>query len=70
MLRLDAEECKLIEQFYEMKPRPTEIKSAKVIFKAINEQQNIIHEIAIFKKWLQLHIQEPSYTLQDVQLSK
>ncbi|CAF4771192.1 unnamed protein product, partial [Rotaria sp. Silwood2] len=70
MLQLDAEEHKLVEHFYRMKPRQTEIKSAKVIFKAINEQQNIIHEIAIFKKWLQLHIQEPSYTLQDVQLSK
>ncbi|CAF2845161.1 unnamed protein product [Rotaria sp. Silwood2] len=70
MLRLDAEEHKLVEHFYQMKPRQTEIKSAKVIFKATHEQQNIIHEIAIFKKWLEVHTQAPSYTLQDVQLPK
>ncbi|CAF3743000.1 unnamed protein product [Rotaria sp. Silwood1] len=70
MLRLDAEEHRLIETFYELKPRQTEIKSAKIIWKAIHEQQNIIDEIAIFKKWLELHTQASSYTLQDVQLPK
>ncbi|CAF3828787.1 unnamed protein product [Rotaria sp. Silwood1] len=70
MLRLDAEEHRLIETFYELKPRQTEIKSAKIIWKAIHEQQNIIDEIAIFKKWLEVHTQASSYTLQDVQLPK
>ncbi|CAF3778297.1 unnamed protein product [Rotaria sp. Silwood1] len=70
ILRLNAEEHRLIETFYELKPRQTEIKSAKIIWKAIHEQQNIIDEIAIFKKWLELHTQASSYTLQDVQLPK
>ncbi|CAF3824497.1 unnamed protein product [Rotaria sp. Silwood1] len=70
MLRLDALEHRLIETFYELKPRQTEIKSAKLIWKAMNEQQNIIDEIAIFKKWLEVHTQASSYTLQDVQLPK
>ncbi|CAF2845112.1 unnamed protein product [Rotaria sp. Silwood2] len=70
MLRLDAEEHRLIENFYALKPRQTERKSAKIIWKAIHEQQNIIDEIAIFKKWLEVHAQASSYTLQDVQLSK
>ncbi|CAF1543441.1 unnamed protein product [Rotaria sordida] len=68
MLRLNAEEHRLVEKFYELKPRQTEINSAKIIWKAINEQQNIIHEIAIFKKWLEVHAQESSYTLNGIQL--
>ncbi|CAF4840434.1 unnamed protein product, partial [Rotaria sp. Silwood2] len=36
----------------------------------MHEQQNIIDEIAIFKKWLEVHAQASSYTLQDVQLPK
>ncbi|CAF4216325.1 unnamed protein product [Rotaria sordida] len=68
MLRLDAEEHKLAQHFYLLTPRQTEINSAKVIWKAINEQQNIIHEIAIFKKWLQVHTQASSFSLQHIQL--
>ncbi|CAF1379440.1 unnamed protein product [Rotaria sordida] len=68
MLRLNVEEHRLVEKFYELKQRQTEINSAKIIWKAINEQQNIIHEIAIFKKWLEVHAQESSYTLNGIQL--
>ncbi|CAF1071627.1 unnamed protein product [Rotaria sp. Silwood1] len=68
MLRLDAEEHKLVEHFYQLKPRQTEISSAKIIWKAIHEQQNVIHEIAIFKKWLEVHTQASSFSLQHIQL--
>ncbi|CAF4005510.1 unnamed protein product [Rotaria sordida] len=63
MLRLDAEEHRPVEKFYVLKPRQTEINSAKIIWKAINERENIIHEIAIFKKWLAVHAQESTYSL-------
>ncbi|CAF3411883.1 unnamed protein product [Rotaria socialis] len=68
MLRLDAEEHQLIEKLYQLKPRQTEINSAKIIWKAVNEQQNIIHEIAIFTKWLQVHALESSYSLHGLEL--
>ncbi|CAF4942643.1 unnamed protein product, partial [Rotaria sp. Silwood1] len=68
MLRLDAEEHQLVEKFYQLKPRQTEITSAKIIWKANNEQQNIKHEIDIFKKCLEVHAQESSYTLQGIEL--
>ncbi|CAF2717496.1 unnamed protein product [Rotaria sp. Silwood2] len=68
MLRLEAEEHRLIENFYGLKPKQTEISSAKVIWKAIHEQQNIINEMTLFKKWHELHDQESSYTPQGVQL--
>ncbi|CAF1285191.1 unnamed protein product [Rotaria sp. Silwood1] len=68
ILRLDAEEHQLVEKFYQLKPRQTEITSAKIIWKATNEQQNIIHEIVIFKKWLEFHAQDSSYTLQAIEL--
>ncbi|CAF4024461.1 unnamed protein product [Rotaria sordida] len=70
MLRLDAEEHKIVEEFCKFKRRQTEINSAKIIWKAINEQYNIIDEIVIFKKWLEVHAQASSYTLEDVQLPK
>ncbi|CAF4769722.1 unnamed protein product, partial [Rotaria sp. Silwood2] len=68
MLRLDAEEHRLFENFCELKLRQTEINSAKIIWKAKNEQQNIMDEIVIFKKWLEVHAQESSYSLQSIQL--
>ncbi|CAF4098144.1 unnamed protein product, partial [Rotaria sordida] len=68
MLRLDAEEHKLVEQFYQLKPRQTEINSAKIIWNAINEQHNIIDEMVIFKKWLEVHTQASSFSLQHIQL--
>ncbi|CAF4220198.1 unnamed protein product, partial [Rotaria sordida] len=68
MLRLDAEEHKLVDHFYKLKPRQKEINSSKLIWKAIYDQQAILHEIAIFKKWLQLQKPASSCTLQDIQL--
>ncbi|CAF3414908.1 unnamed protein product, partial [Rotaria sp. Silwood2] len=68
MLRLDAEEHKLVDHFYTLKPRQTEINSAKIIWKAIHDQQTILHEIAIFKKWVPLHTPVSSCTFQDIQL--
>ncbi|CAF2875245.1 unnamed protein product [Rotaria sp. Silwood2] len=68
MLRPDAEEHKLIDHFYKLKPRQTEMNSAKIIWKAIHDQQANLDEIAIFKKWLQHHILASSCTLQDMQL--
>ncbi|CAF4132862.1 unnamed protein product, partial [Rotaria sordida] len=68
MLRLDAEEHKIVEEFYQLKPRQTEINSAKMIWNAINEQHNIIDEMVIFKKWLEVHTQASSFSLQHIQL--
>ncbi|CAF1417625.1 unnamed protein product [Rotaria sp. Silwood1] len=68
MLRLDAEEHKLVDIFYNLKPRQTEIHSAKIKWKAIHEQQGILHEIAIFQKWLQLHRPASSCTVPDIPL--
>ncbi|CAF3160882.1 unnamed protein product [Rotaria sp. Silwood2] len=41
---------------------------AKIIWKAIHDQQTIIHEILIFKKWLELHLSTSSCELQHLHL--
>ncbi|CAF1468179.1 unnamed protein product [Rotaria sordida] len=68
MLRLDAEEHKIVEEFCKFKRRQTEV--TKIMWKAINEQNNISDAIVICKKWLEVHAQASSYTLEDVQLPK
>ncbi|CAF4429654.1 unnamed protein product, partial [Rotaria sp. Silwood2] len=40
----------------------------KIIWKAIHDQQTIIHEILIFKKWLELHLSTSSCELQHLHL--
>ncbi|CAF3160897.1 unnamed protein product [Rotaria sp. Silwood2] len=68
ILRLDAEEHKLVDHFYTLNPRQTEINSAKIIWKALHDQQAILHETIIFKKSAQLNTHRSSCTQQDIQL--
>ncbi|CAF1511861.1 unnamed protein product [Rotaria sordida] len=70
MLKFDAKDHHLVETFYQLKPRQTEIHSAKVIWKAIHDQQVLQYEIAMFKNWFLSTSRSTSCTFQDLQLTK
>ncbi|CAF2954654.1 unnamed protein product [Rotaria sp. Silwood2] len=68
LLQLGAEEHQLVDKFYKLNPRQTEINSAKIIWKAIQAKQAILHEIAIFQKRIPPHMPTSSCTLKGIQL--
>ncbi|CAF1588554.1 unnamed protein product, partial [Adineta steineri] len=63
----------LVHTFYNLKPRQTEIHSAKTIWKAVQDEQALKYEIALFKTWLSSSKSSSSLTLctfQDLALTK
>ncbi|CAF3054034.1 unnamed protein product [Rotaria sp. Silwood2] len=69
-LKFDAKDHQLVQAFYQLKPRKTEIHSAKMIWKTIHEEQKLQYEIAMFKEWLSLKTTLTNCTLQDLALIK
>ncbi|CAF1427977.1 unnamed protein product [Adineta steineri] len=73
MLKFDARDHQLVHTFYNLKPRQTEIHSAKTIWKAVQDEQALKYEIALFKTWLSSSKSSSSLTLctfQDLALTK
>ncbi|CAF1372343.1 unnamed protein product [Rotaria sordida] len=70
MLKFDAKDHQLVEAFYQLKPRQTEIHSAKIIWKATDDEQKLRYEIDIFKKWLSDKSSSTCCTFQDLALTK
>ncbi|CAF1336678.1 unnamed protein product [Adineta steineri] len=73
MLKFDARDHQLVHTFYNLKPRQTEIHSAKIIWKAVQDEQALKYEIALFKTWLSSSKSSSSLTLctfQDLPLTK
>ncbi|CAF2033761.1 unnamed protein product [Rotaria magnacalcarata] len=52
ILKFDAKDHQLVEAFYRLKPRQTEINATRIIWKAINHEHCIRSEIAAFKQWI------------------
>ncbi|CAF3564401.1 unnamed protein product [Rotaria socialis] len=68
MLQFDAKEHRLVHDFYQLKPRQTEIHSAKIIWKATHDEQTMRHEIALFKNSFSSQTFPTSYTSPNIQL--
>ncbi|CAF4003077.1 unnamed protein product, partial [Rotaria sordida] len=70
LLKFDANDHQLVNAFYELKPRKTEMHSAQVIWKAVHDEQQLHYEIEIFRK----HLTEQSLltydTFQELPLPK
>ncbi|CAM4978805.1 unnamed protein product [Rotaria socialis] len=56
MLKFDAQDHRLIETFYELNERKTEISSTKTIWKATHYEQLLRCELTLFKKWMSLPV--------------
>nr|ACD54684.1 unknown [Adineta vaga] len=52
ILKFHAKDHELVQNFYKLRPTQTEIHSAKLIWKAIDDEYKLRHEIALFKNWL------------------
>ncbi|CAF4477721.1 unnamed protein product, partial [Rotaria sp. Silwood2] len=69
MLKWNAEDHRLIEIFYKLEPRQTEIHSATVIWKATSAEQTLRSEIEIFKTWVSSRSSLTFYTYRDLGLT-
>ncbi|CAF3228197.1 unnamed protein product [Rotaria sp. Silwood2] len=69
MLKFDAKDHQWVETFYQLKPRQTEIHSAKIIWKATDDEQKLKYEIAMFKHWLSYESSSTYCTFQDLALT-
>ncbi|CAF3104418.1 unnamed protein product [Rotaria sp. Silwood2] len=69
MLKWNAEDHRLIEIFYKLEPRQTEIHSATVIWKATSAEQTLRSEIEIFKTWVSSRSSLAFYTYRDLGLT-
>ncbi|CAF1459883.1 unnamed protein product [Adineta steineri] len=72
ILKFDAKDHQLVHTFYNLKPRQTEIHSAKTIWKAVQDEQALKYEIALLKTWLSSSTSSSLtlYTFQDLPLTK
>ncbi|CAF4137034.1 unnamed protein product [Adineta steineri] len=50
ILKFDAKDHQLVHTFYNLKPKQTEIST--IIWKAVQDEQALRYEIALFKTWL------------------
>ncbi|CAF4921507.1 unnamed protein product [Rotaria sp. Silwood1] len=70
MLEIDAQDHQLVEQFYQIKLRKTEIQLAKLLWKATQDEQQLRYEIVKFQQWLSKDAADTCQcTFQDWQLS-
>ncbi|CAF4723514.1 unnamed protein product [Rotaria socialis] len=56
MLKFDAQDHRLVETFYQLNARKTEISSTKTIWKATHYEQLLRCELTLFKKWMSLPV--------------
>ncbi|CAF1298282.1 unnamed protein product [Rotaria magnacalcarata] len=66
MLQFDAREHHLVQEFYQLKPRQTEIQKAKFIWKATTDEQAMRYEIALFNTYLSKQTLPESTTSQNI----